>query len=198
MTSLLFIWTLLCLGLGALSSRGDDATPTLVRHQVVIPERGPVDAYLLTIGTNRLCFVPPVGWLHSPAINDGVISMVSRDQSASIEIKLGAKPQETNATALREIWLSEIKKRQPESEPVREFECRAAGGQGLAFDVEKEQSPGKLMLFRTAFVPAAEMLFEFTLVCPQEKLEANHFAFANLLTSFNLDLPPSEPRPGQR
>jgi len=123
--------------------------------------------------------------------------MVSRDQSASMEIKIASKPKETNSTELREIWLTEVKKRHPEGELVREVECQAAGGQGMAFDIEKELA-GKLMLFRTAFVPAAEMLFEFSLVCPQEKIGANSFAFANLMTSFNLDLPTSEQRPGRR
>lgn len=181
----------LLLVLAGLAGAADSpaASTRLERRVVNIPERGAVTAYTTRMGTNTFRFIPPPDWVLSPEVTESVVSLITRDRSASLTLKFSPRPPETNQTRLREAWRAELARRFPEGKVEREFPCFVAGEPGLVFDTERTLAAQRTVLSRVAFVPVRDQQIELSMICGLDKLQARHFAFANLLASLRVEAP---------
>src|SRR6059036_236714 len=75
-----------CLLLLTGATRAFPQAATLTEHRVVIPERGEVPGYMVTLETNRFAFLPPPGWRVSCKPGAKCVVIISADLTSSITV----------------------------------------------------------------------------------------------------------------
>ena len=152
----------------------------LVERTVNIPERGPVTAYLLSMGTNHFSFLPPPLWRTSHRPGASSVAIMSADGTTSIAIEfLSPKPDAPEAKSTL------IKTRFPDAAIADSFDCNTGLGPSTACDLRRKTAGGDLRLTsRVIYVLTHAVAIEFTLTGPTAKFADHTTAFASVVNSF--------------
>jgi len=157
----------------------------LFSQPLLIPERGEVTSYFLLAGSNRFSFLPPAQWQISAKTEKREVTILSRDQSAGMSIKIVVDGIAAKGKPDLDKWRKEALKRYPNAKIVSESSCYSGDGEGICFEFHHIAAQKAKMSTRLAIVPFWEGIVEFLFTAPRESSEDYAFTFANLLTSFH-------------
>jgi len=167
------------LGVATTSALADSSR--LAEHRVMIPERGEVLGYIISVETNHYSFLPPPGWRVSCKPGAKAVVMITSDLSTSITVDfLEADPTKTAQKRAGELLSS----RYPEGRLHQSFAFLTGLGEGTAFDIERQAGDAPKLASRVVYAMQDSGVVEFTLTTPRARFAEWTTTFANLVNSF--------------
>jgi hypothetical protein len=148
----------------------------------MIPERGEVLGYIVSVDTNHYSFLPPPGWRVSCKPGAKTIVMIAADLTTSITVDfLGADPTKPAQKRAAELLSS----RYPEGRQLQTFAFFTGLGEGAAFDIERQSGDAPKLAARVVYVVQDSGVVEFMLTTPKARFAEWATTFANLVNSFH-------------
>lgn len=167
------------LGVATTSALADSSR--LAEHRVMIPERGEVLGYLVSVGTNHYSFLPPPGWRVSCKPGAKAVVMIAVDLTTSITVDfLEADTTKTAQKRAGELLSS----RYPEGRQLQTFTFLTGLGEGTGFDIERQSGDAPKVASRVVYAIQDPGVVEFTLTTPRARFAECTTAFANVVNSF--------------
>lgn len=167
------------LGVATTSALADSSR--LAEHRVMIPERGEVLGYIVSVETNHYSFLPPPGWRVSCKPGAKAVVMIAVDLSTSITVDFleadTSKPVGQRAGEL-------LSSRYPEGRQVQTFAVFTGLGEGTAFDIERQLGDAPKVASRVVYATQGSTVVEFTLTTPKARFAEWMTTFANVVSSF--------------
>ncbi len=161
-------------------------TAVLTEHRVLIPERGEVLGYMLSIETNHFSFLPPPEWRVSCKPGSKGVVIISPDLASSITIDF---PQVEDTDEKPEQHCKKLLARRFAEAQVREsFACHTGIGEGAGFDVERHVTNKTRLTSRVVYVTLSSGMAEFALTSPATKFADCAMTFDNVVGSFKRPL----------
>jgi hypothetical protein len=180
----------------------------LKEHRVLIPERGEVLGYLISVATNHYSFLPPPIWRVSCKPGGDSVVMMSTNLDTSITVEFINKPEEAAwALPAKGIGSLILDRRSPTNSAsyaraaellssrypggrIRETYATWTGvGEGLGFDIERKGGNGTRLVSRVVYARQDWGNIEFTLTAPAAKFSDSTTPFANAISSFHRPTP---------
>jgi hypothetical protein len=153
----------------------------LAEHRVMIPERGEVLGYIISVETNHYSFLPPPGWRVSCKPGAKAVVMIAVDLTTSITVDfLEADTTKTVQKRAAELLSS----RYPEGRLRQTFAFFTGLGEGTAFDIERQVGDAPKLASRVIYAIQDAGVVEFTLTTPRAKFGDWTTTFANVVNSF--------------
>jgi hypothetical protein len=176
------MWPLLLVGAAQLFGQ----SAVLTEHRVMIPERGEVLGYMVSIETNHFSFLPPPEWRVSCKPGSKAVVMISPDLASSITIDF---PQAETTEEKAEQHLKKLLTMRFAEAQVREtFACHTGIGEGAAFDIERNVANKTRLSSRVIYVTLSSGMAEFALTSPATKFGDCTITFGNVVSSFRRPL----------
>lgn len=151
----------------------------LAEHRIMIPERGEVLGYIVTVETNHYSFLPPPAWRVSCKPGAKAVVMIAADLTTSMTIDF-LEADKTARERVRELLAS----RYPEGRLRQTFGALTGLGGGTAFDIERQVGDAPKLASRVIYAIQDWGVVEFTLTTPKAKFADWTTTFANVVNSF--------------
>lgn len=155
---------------------------TLSEHRLLVPERGEVSAFLLTVDSNRFSFIAPPGWRTSCKPGTRTVVMLSDDLAKSMTIEF--LDTDIAIPSSRERNHQMVAARYPDATVRETFTCRTGLGKGRAFDLARKGADKIRLTSRVVYVSRQWGTIEFALTVPGEKSPDCLTLFDNVVNSF--------------
>jgi hypothetical protein len=158
----------------------------LTEHRVLIPERGEVLGYMMSIETNHFSFLPPPEWRVSCKPGSRAVVIISPDLASSITIDFS--PVEATEEKPEQHYKKLLAKRFPEAHVRETFAVHTGIGEGAAFDIERNGANKSRLNSRVVYVMLGSGIAEFALTSPATRFTDCMTTFGNVVSSFRRPL----------
>jgi hypothetical protein len=166
------------LALGCVDAAGSGR---LSEHRVMIPERGEVLGYMISVETNHYSFLPPPGWRVSCKPGAKAVVMIAVDLTTSITVDFLEADTTKTVQKLAGEFLSS---RYPEGRRLQTFAFLTGLGEGTACDIERQSGDAPKLASRVVYAIQDSRVIEFTLTTPKARFAEWTTTFANVVNSF--------------
>jgi hypothetical protein len=154
----------------------------LSEYRVTIPERGEVVGYMVSIESNRFCFLPPPEWAASCKPGGKTVVLLSSDRATSITMEFLNHENVGNPGAAFDRLLAS---RYADARLKEKFECHTGLGAGFAFAIERENANKIRVASRVIYAVVDVYAVEFALTGPTAKFASHVTTFENVVNSFH-------------
>jgi hypothetical protein len=158
----------------------------LTEHRVLIPERGEVLGYMMSIETNHFSFLPPPEWRVSCKPGSKTVVILSPDLASSITIDFPSI--ESTDDKPGQNWKKLLARRFTEAHLRESFACHTGIGEGAAFDIERNVANKSRLNSRVVYVMLGSAIAEFALTSPATRFADCTTTFENVVSSFRRPL----------
>jgi len=159
----------------------------LYTRPLVIPERSPLNSYVLQTSTARFSFLPPMNWAVKENAAKKEVVMMARNLITSIRFKIVEAAPEATKEAQTAQWRQTVQDNHPDGKIIEEFPCYTGKVEGTALDLERIAANKTKVFTRLAFIPLPDGRVEFDLTTTGGDLAETRLAFGHFLTSFGVE-----------
>jgi hypothetical protein len=160
-------------------------TPVLeasLKNEEIVGSEQVRRAYV-TFGTNTFAFVVPSNF-RMDASNSDKIVLVNQEADCFLTFRIVDAVPAQMAEKQTEYYRALLAERYPDANTLDEFYQSAANNSGPAFDLQWRNSNSVTQAVRTAFIPSAAGVLEFSLLAPSTKFEEGRSFFNSFLLLF--------------